>query len=166
MGSIGINLTHRVVKSGDEKTLRSISFACSRVKLSAACSGQRPWWRLLLLLLLLLRIIGLWVLPPLRSCSVQRACCATEVLQRLAAGAGSLLGHQLTKSELEKGTESMFLDALASLGSMLESHSVSQSVMFLKFCQILGILQTFFRHSSTVAPFMFWSISTTFLTNI
>ena len=34
-----------------------------------------------------------------------------------------------------------FLDALASLGSMLES----QWVMFLRFCQILGILQGRFR---------------------
>ena len=32
-----------------------------------------------------------------------------------------------------------FLDALASLGSMLESQSVTQSFMFLRFCQILGI---------------------------
>ena len=32
-----------------------------------------------------------------------------------------------------------FLDALASFGSMLESDSVSHSLMFLRFCQILGI---------------------------
>ena len=54
--------------------------------------------------------------PPLRSCSVLRlgGSCATEVLQRLAAGAGSLLGHQLTKSELGKGTESMLFFSLPS----------------------------------------------------
>ena len=33
----------------------------------------------------------------------------------------------------------MFLDALASLGSMLEGQSVTESLMFLRFCQILGI---------------------------
>ena len=33
----------------------------------------------------------------------------------------------------------MFLDALASLGSMLESQSVGPSFMFLRLCQILGI---------------------------
>ena len=42
-----------------------------------------------------------------------------------------------------------FLDALASLGSMLESESVSESLTFLRFCQILGIssgyLQGMFR---------------------
>ena len=43
-----------------------------------------------------------------------------------------------------------FLDALASLGSMLESQSVTQSFMFLRFCQILGILQTSFRHPSDI----------------
>ena len=32
-----------------------------------------------------------------------------------------------------------FLDALASLGSMLKSQWVSESLMFLRFCQILGI---------------------------
>ena len=42
-----------------------------------------------------------------------------------------------------------FLDALASLGSMLESQSVTDSFMFLRFCQILGIssgyVQSMFR---------------------
>ena len=42
-----------------------------------------------------------------------------------------------------------FLDALASFGSMLESDSVSHSLMFLRFCQILGIssgyVQSMFR---------------------
>ena len=52
-----------------------------------------------------------------------------------------------------------FLDALASLGSMLESQSVSQWVMFLRFCQILGIssgyLQGMFRVCSGYIQGMF-----------
>ena len=53
----------------------------------------------------------------------------------------------------------MFLDALASLGSMLESQSVSQSFMFLRFCQILGIssgyLQSVFRVCSKCVQSVF-----------
>ena len=52
-----------------------------------------------------------------------------------------------------------FLDGPASLGSMLESPSVSQSFMFLTFCQILGIssgcVQGMFRVCSGYVQSMF-----------
>ena len=39
----------------------------------------------------------------------------------------------------------IFLDGLACLGSMLESEWVSQSFMFLRFCQILGISSDYLK---------------------
>ena len=52
-----------------------------------------------------------------------------------------------------------FLDALASLGSTLESQSVSKSFMFLRFCQLLGIssgyVQGMFRVCSEYVQVMF-----------
>ena len=72
-------------------------------------------------------------------------------------------GSILQRKNLEKlalvGCNS-FLDALTSLGSMLESHSVSGQVMFLRFCQILGIssgyLQTIIRLSSGYLQAIIW----------
>ena len=42
---------------------------------------------------------------------------------------------------------------------------VSQWVMFLRFCQILGILQTFFRHSSDILQTSFRHLSDIFQTS-